>query len=391
MTSPWAPLFAFGIAGLLVALRRPENPAGWLMLVIGLGWSFATMPGNESSFPYFSALPWVLPFGLMGTHLLLRLPNGRLPSPRWRWVSRASTATIAVAGTFMPSQDNTPVSVASVLGIVGLLALLVCILLSVASLFVRRRRADEEERHQLRWIATGAAIFIGVYLLSFVPGMLGLGNTGDLGGLVFLAYAAIPAGIGVAILKYRLWDIDVVIRKALVVAVLAAFFTAVYALVVGGVGALVGATSTTGLSFVAAALVAVGFQPVLARARRFADRFVYGKRATPYEVLAEFSERVGETYADDEVLQRMARVVAEGIGAVARRGVDQCRRPDARRRAVAGGRPRRRAVDRNERDRCPTSRAPMRRSPSSTRASCWERSRSRAAERPHGPGQDRGW
>jgi signal transduction histidine kinase len=66
---------------------------------------------------------------------------------------------------------------------------------------------------------------------------------------------------------------------------------------------------------VAAALVAVGFQPVLVRARRFADRFVYGKRATPYEVLAQFSERVGETYADDEVLQHMARVVAEGVGA----------------------------------------------------------------------------
>jgi signal transduction histidine kinase len=314
-TSAWAPLLAFGIAGLLIALRRPENPAGWMMLVIGLGWAGTTLPGNTSSFPYFSAMAWVLPFGLMGTHLLLRLPDGHLPSPRWRWVSRASTATILLAGTFMPTQDNTPASLATTLGLVGLLALLVCILLSVASLFVRRRRAGAEERHQLRWIATGAAIFFGVYLLSFVPGMLGIGQNGDLGGLVFVAYAAIPAGIGIAILKYRLWDIDVVIRKALVVAVLAVFFTAVYALVVGGVGALVGANSTTGLSFVAAALVAVGFQPVLARARRFADRFVYGKRATPYEVLAEFSERVGETYADDEVLERMARVVAEGIGA----------------------------------------------------------------------------
>jgi signal transduction histidine kinase len=77
----------------------------------------------------------------------------------------------------------------------------------------------------------------------------------------------------------------------------------------------VGARSTTGLSFVAAALVAVGVQPVLVRARRFADRVVYGNRATPYEVLAAFSERVGETYADDDVLRDMARVVAEGVGA----------------------------------------------------------------------------
>jgi signal transduction histidine kinase len=315
VATAWAPLLGFGIAGLLVALRRPANPAGWIMLVVALGWGSTMLPGEGPSFAYFSAMPWILPFGLMGTHLLLRLPDGHLPSPGWRWVSRASTASIAVAGTFLPSEDGASATVASVLGLIGLFALLVCILLSVASLFVRRRRADAVERHQLRWIATGAAVFFGVYILSFVPGMLGFGAAGDLGGLVFLAYAAIPTGIGIAILKYRLWDIDVVIRKALIVAVLAVFFTLVYAFVVGFVGALVGARSTTGLSFVAAALVAIGFQPVLARARRFADRFVYGKRATPYEVLAEFSERVGETYADDDVLERMARVVAEGVGA----------------------------------------------------------------------------
>jgi signal transduction histidine kinase len=137
----------------------------------------------------------------------------------------------------------------------------------------------------------------------------------DLSGPVFVAYAAIPVGIGIAILKYRLYDVDVVIRKALVVAALAVFFTLVYALVVGGVGALVGERSTTGLSFVAAALVALGFQPVLVRARRFADRVVYGKRATPYEVLSRFSERVGEIYADEDVLRDMARVVTEGVGA----------------------------------------------------------------------------
>jgi hypothetical protein len=89
----------------------------------------------------------------------------------------------------------------------------------------------------------------------------------------------------------------------------------VYALVVGGVGTLVGDRSTPGLSFVAAALVAIGVQPVLARARRLADRIVYGKRATPYDVLAQFSERVRETYADDDVLQDMAKVVGEGVGA----------------------------------------------------------------------------
>ncbi|MGZ4133384.1 MAG: sensor histidine kinase, partial [Actinomycetota bacterium] len=123
-----------------------------------------------------------------------------------------------------------------------------------------------------------------------------------------------PVAMGVAILRYRLYDIDLVIRKALVAAALAVFFVGVYALVVGGVGALVGSRGT-GLSFVAAVVAAVLFQPVLARARRFADRVVYGKRATPYEVLAELGERLGDSYDADDVLPRIARVLAEGVGA----------------------------------------------------------------------------
>jgi signal transduction histidine kinase len=308
------PATAFSVAGLLIALRKPANAAGWIMLVIGLLWGLIWVSFFVPASPYLTGFLWVLPFGLMGTHLLLRIPDGRLPSPRWAWVSRASTLGIVLAGTFLPSEDVHPHPSTAVIGLAGLLILLVCVILSIASLVVRARRAGPDERHQLRWVAAGAAAFFGFYVLSFVPGMLGFDGV-DLSGATFVAYATIPTGIGIAILKYRLYDIDVVIRKALVVAALAAFFTAVYVLVVGGVGALVGATFTTGLSFVAAALVAVGFQPVLARARRFSDRFVYGKRATPYEVLAEFSERLGETYADDEVLQRMARVVANGIGA----------------------------------------------------------------------------
>jgi signal transduction histidine kinase len=93
------------------------------------------------------------------------------------------------------------------------------------------------------------------------------------------------------------------------------FFTLVYVAIVGGVGALVQSRSTAVLSFIAAAIVAALFQPVMRRAGRLADRIVYGKRATPYEVLSEFSERVGETFAAEDVLPRMARVVAEGVGA----------------------------------------------------------------------------
>jgi signal transduction histidine kinase len=311
------PGITFSLVGLIVALRRPGNPAGWFMLVIGAIWSVLVLPlGNVSGPQWFGNLIWVLPFGLMGTHLLLRLPDGRLPSPRWRWVSRAATLAIVLAGVALPPEDPSGASAAQELaGLIGLLLLLVCVVASVASLFVRARSADADERHQLRWIAAGGGTFLVFYAISFAPGLLGAPDSRAANDLTTIAYSAVPLGIGMAILRYRLYAIDVVIRKALVLAGLAAFFTAVYAGVVGGVGALVGSRSTPALSFLAAALVAVGFQPALARARKFADRVVYGKRSTPYEVLAELGERLGETYAADDVLPRMARVLCEGVGA----------------------------------------------------------------------------
>jgi signal transduction histidine kinase len=135
--------------------------------------------------------------------------------------------------------------------------------------------------------------------------------------LVIVLLVGTPASVAIAILKYRLYDLDVVIRKTVVFGLLAAFITVVYAGIVGGIGGIVGSKSSTSLSFVAAAALAVLFQPARDRARRVADRLVYGGRATPYEVLSEFFGRVGEAYAADDVLPRMAQVLAAGTGAEA--------------------------------------------------------------------------
>jgi signal transduction histidine kinase len=319
-----APALTFSVVGLIVALRRSENAAGWLMLVIGTCWSLlvASFPLWEDVAPplLLSNMVWVLPLGLMGTHLLLRIPDGRLPSARWRWVAWASTTAIVLAGVALPPEEASGASgVQLAAGATGIYLLFGCIVASVASLVVRARRANAEERHQIRWVAAGGLTFAGFYAISFVPGALGAGysDTVDViaNTLTTVAYSAVPISIGIAILKYRLYEIDIVIRKALVFAALAAFFTAVYASVVGVIGALVGSRSTPTLSFIAAAIVAVGFQPALARARRFADRVVYGKRSTPYEVLANLGERLGEMYASDDVLGRIARVLGEGVGA----------------------------------------------------------------------------
>jgi signal transduction histidine kinase len=316
------PAAAFSIVGLVVALRQPRNACGWLMLVIGLIWGLGVSPPTPSTLDWATGWAWVVPFGLMATHLPLRLPDGHLPSPRWRWVSRMSTTAIVLASVgflFDPEVPDNPLANRNlaIMGALGLLLIAVSAIASIASLVVRARRADADERHQIRWIAIGAATFFTVWLATLIASAI-LGTDGPdlLFNAVALAfYAAIPVSIGIAILRYRLYDIDVVIRKALVVAVIAAFFVVVYALIVGGVGAMVQSSNSTALSFTAAAVVALLFQPVLARARRFADRVVYGERATPYEVLAEFGEHLAETYAADDVLPRMARVLAEGVGA----------------------------------------------------------------------------
>jgi signal transduction histidine kinase len=321
------PAVAFSLVGLVVARRRPDHPAGWMMLGIGLIWSLGVGPQTPkgSTLEWITAGFWVPPFGVMGTHLLLRLPNGRLPSERWRVLSRLSTGAIALTMfgfLFDPSLAGNPIAnrPLATLGLVGLILLAGCIIASIASLFVRRRRADAVERQQLRWIALGGLVFViswaGSFVVTAVFGIRDGSLASAIVGFVTLCgYAAVPISIGFAILKYKLFDIDVVIRKAVIVAVLAAFFTLVYAAIVGGVGAAVGSTSTSALSFVAAALVAVGIQPVLARGRRFADRVVYGSRATPYEVLADFGKQLGGTYAADDVLPRIAHVLHDGIGA----------------------------------------------------------------------------
>src|SRR5207253_5495092 len=135
--------------------------------------------------------------------------------------------------------------------------------------------------------------------------------------VTFVAVPLMPAATAVAILKYHLYDIDVVINKTVVYAALAAFITLVYVSIVVGIGAAIGKGSNPnlGLSILATAVVAVAFQPVRERVQKLANRLVYGKRATPYEVLSEFSSRMAGAYATEDLLPRMARILAEGTGA----------------------------------------------------------------------------
>jgi signal transduction histidine kinase len=286
-----------------------------------------------------TAWTWIPCVGLAGTYLLLLFPDGHLPSPRWRWFAwtiAIGMGVVAISITLgsetladngFPNVTN-PLFVEAIRPVIGIafasIAVIpIGILGSALSLVVRFRRADATERLQIRWLASAAMVVAVVFAITMLASLIGssVGWAEDnswLGALQTIAimlFALLPISIGVAVLKYHLYDIDLVIRKAVVAGAIAIFFMAVYVAIVGGVGALVRSRSTAVLSFVAAAIVAALFQPVMRRAGRLADRIVYGERATPYEVLSEFSERVGETFAAEDLLPRMARVVAEGVGA----------------------------------------------------------------------------
>jgi signal transduction histidine kinase len=119
----------------------------------------------------------------------------------------------------------------------------------------------------------------------------------------------------VAVLKHRLYDLDIVVRKTVVAGLVAAAFTAIYAVVVAGVGTVTGHAGSSALTFAAAALAAVALQPVRARAKLLAGRLVYGRRATPYEVLSDFADGIAGAFPADEVLPQMARMLTEATGA----------------------------------------------------------------------------
>jgi len=185
-------------------------------------------------------------------------------------------------------------------------------------------------------------------------------------------FLLIPIALLAGIFRFRLWDVDKLISRTLVYGVLAGFVSAVYVGVVVGVGSFVGRPQDQDLVLpvVATFIVAVAFQPVKERVQRLANRLVYGKRATPYEALSEFAERVNETIGTDELLGRMARILAEGTGATRSDvwlRVGDSFAPRHRGRAVLS--PNRRRC-RSPTGPCLRSPRPARPSPSSTRASC---------------------
>jgi signal transduction histidine kinase len=347
-----AMVLGYSTVGAILASRARGNVIGWLMLGIGVAFALTGVTGEYSNYA-FETDPGAVPFGsfaallsemlwlpiIAGICLLAALyPTGRVPTPRWRFLPPATVVFIALfvvgyalspraledAG--LPATVTNPLGVdaleplADIIGVIAGIGLLVIAPLSLATLVLRYRRSRGEERQQIRWLAyvagTIAALIVTSLLLALVVGE----SFGDsvLGQAFFLATFSmigigVPVAMGVAVLRYRLYDLDVVIRKTVLYATVAALLTAVFVVTAVVIGSLAGKSDTAAV--VAAAVIGVAFWPALRVARRIADRVVYGRRATPYEILSEFSARVGSAYEADDVLPRMAQILRDAVGA----------------------------------------------------------------------------
>jgi signal transduction histidine kinase len=338
---PWglvfAPLaFSCTAVGAMLWLRRANGVMAGLFLFSGIMTTVSVSAeayAREAAARHLADASWVA-WGFQATlsvsflfFLILQFfPTGSPVTPRWRWLV---AATVAVAGAGIAAaafgvtaefRVNFPAvrhpltllsaSLTNLLDNVAGVGAALVFFASAVSVVVRYRRSRDDERQQMKWFTLAAAAAAVIFAIGVIGFPNGPANP------FALSAPLIPIAAGVAILRYRLYDIDVVISKTVVYAALAAFITLVYVAVVVGLGAILGAHGESlPLSILATGVIAVAFQPVRDRMQRVANRLVFGERATPYEVLARFSERVAGTYATEDILPRTARVIAEGTGA----------------------------------------------------------------------------
>jgi signal transduction histidine kinase len=335
---------AVPVVGFVLASRRPANKIGWILLatgaLLGLGFFsenygiYGLMTVRPGPLPvartalWFVNWIWIVAAGAFAFVLLL-FPDGALPSRRWRPAAWFVAAVYAVdtlgfvdrasrvwRDPFAPQAQGWYPGLHSAMVVLWPVATVV----AGAALITRFVGSSGDERLQLKWFTTAAALVVVTIIpLAEAPQLSWRPDTGvsvipPLKVLFCLALVCLWVAIAVAILKYKLYGIDIVISKALQYGTLAVFISAVYAGLVVGVGTLVGDRRSLLLSAVAAVVVTVTFHPVQLRAARFANRIVYGSRATPYQVLSEFARRIGGGYARD-VLAQMATTVAAGTGA----------------------------------------------------------------------------
>jgi signal transduction histidine kinase len=328
---------------LAISMRaQPRNPAVWTLLwaaIFGLlsqvggnvgeslsditqvGIDSGEVTASPSSIEPLAALGfafgltlWVPGAFLLAIHLLILFPNGDGVSPRWRrvlWVTGivmgvAVIVGIALLGPWVDQPYDEGLGIAIAFGPTPLLMLVAAA--AVVHLIRRYRASSGEERLQYRWVTWALSIFVlNIFTFGLIP---------DPFGVIFstASLANIAVAFGIAITRYRLYNIDLVVSRSVTFGALAVFIAGLYVAIVVGLGELLGGGAPFSLQIIASVLIAMVFQPVRRGVQRWANRLVYGERASPYEVLVRFSRRSAEL-SDEELLLRIPRLIVDGTGA----------------------------------------------------------------------------
>jgi hypothetical protein len=342
----------FALVGALIASRRPENPIGWLCLADGFLWMSTNMLDYYSV--YGTAKPGSLPFplgtaainnwlwvpsvGLLATYVFLLFPDGRLPSRRWRplaWLSGVVIVSVSVGVMLSPGSLDMPRGIRNPFGLeavpwvttvaYAILPLLpLCMLASALSLVLRYRRSKGDERQQIKWIAFAASLVALVYLIAMVASFIHPSEAWTTVGSVWwlnlltiaalLSFVTIPIAVGFAVLKYRLYEIDLIINRTLVYGSLTVTLVALY---FGGIVVLqrlfvllTGQQST--LAVVASTLlIAALFTPLRRRIQGFIDRRFYRRKYDARKTLEAFSARLRDETDLQAVSDDLVGVVRE--------------------------------------------------------------------------------
>jgi signal transduction histidine kinase len=335
------------LIGALVASHHPGNLIGWLLSAAGIQAALSTAVVQYAALtplrpdPFAAALPWMIWLSTclyavgntIFVPLLLLFPHGRLPGMRWSPLLLAALllGTIQLAslvvrpGPFPAAPEVVnPLGVPAAAEITAWLmdatvkGFVVLYLLAAGSVLVRFSGARGELRRQLRWVAFSAVLYVAALAATYVvpPEWFPA-----LGVLHYLLIVALALSIGLAVLRHRLYEIHLVVNRALAYGALALTITAVYVVLVAGIGGLIGTQGGPNLwlSLLTTALVAIAFEPLRKRFQSVANRLVYGRQTNPYEVLAGFSRRMSRVVSVDDLLPRMAEAAAGGVGAVAGR------------------------------------------------------------------------
>jgi signal transduction histidine kinase len=336
----------YALLGGLVASRQPRNAIGWLFLATALlhgvnalatGNQFFELLSPTTRLPGSSLIAWsarwvwipaeTIPF----VFVLLLFPNGRLLSPRWAllvWSTLLGLAGTVVSITLHPGPISAWGIADNPYGLPGAGPLLETVLnasgaLLVAGIFgamlalaLRLRRSRGFERDQIRWVVYVTILLFVAFALAWPVGaaLMSPAAAEEFGIIVTsLLTLGIAVSVGVAILRHRLYNLDLVINRTLVYALLTALVAALYILVVGGLGVLLEARGSLALSLVGVGLVAIVAQPVRDRLQRAVNRLMYGERDDPYAVLSRLGQRLEAVLAAEAVLPTVVETVAQAL------------------------------------------------------------------------------